>query len=196
MDLKGKKISVLGMGISGIYSSVLLVKAGADVLLSDTKKKEELGKLPAGLPAGIRTEFGGHSRQVLDSDAVVISPGIPSGIPILKEVAAKGIPVIGEIELAFLFISSPIIAITGSNGKTTTTVLTGEMLKAGGKKVIVGGNIGEPLTKFAGPVYTGAQPEAVVAEISSFQLETIKDFRPKIAALLNINANHLDNARW
>jgi len=192
MDLRNKKVSVLGMGASGIYSSALLVRLGARVLLSDIKKKEEFGGGLEEIPEGVETEFGGHTERVLDSDLIVVSPGIPLDVPILRKAEEKKILTIGEIELAFHYISAPIVAVTGTNGKTTTTTLIGEILKAGGKRVGVGGNIGEPLCKFALPLSGAQVPEVIVAEISSFQLETIMDFRPKVAIVLNITANHLD----
>lgn len=192
MDLKNKRVTVLGAGISGAYSVRLLFNCGAKVFLSENRKKEATKEYPGIMPEQIEKEYGGHSKRVLESDLIVISPGIPLDIPILKEAKTKGISVIGEIELAFPFIKAPIVAITGANGKTTTTTLTGKIFSDSGKKTIVGGNIGMPLCSFINEDLSWDKAEIVVSEISSFQLETIVDFRPKISMMLNVSDNHLD----
>ena len=191
IEIRDKKVSVVGAGKSGIYSSKLLLALGVDVFLSDSGKKENIKGLEE-LPAEVKTEFGGHSEKVLDADLIVLSPGVPAGIPILKKAFSKKIPVISEIELAYPYLKSPIISITGTNGKTTTTTLIGEIMKASGKKTAVGGNIGEPLVKFARPLLKTEGYDVIVSEISSFQLETIIDFKPHVAVMLNITPDHLD----
>jgi len=192
MELKNKKVAVLGAGISGAYSVRLLFNCGAKVFLSESRKKEVTKEYSGIMPDQIEKEYGGHSKRVLESDLIVISPGIPLDIPILKEAKAKGISIIGEIELAFPFIKAPIVAITGANGKTTTTTLMGKIFSDSGKKTIVGGNIGMPLCSFINEDTTWDKAEIVVSEISSFQLETIIDFKPKVSMTLNVSDNHLD----
>ena len=189
---KDKKVVVLGMGESGIYASRLLHNLGARVLLSDSKKKEEIKERQGIVPAGVEMEFGGHSDRVTESDIIVVSPGVPLDIPVLEKARAKAIPIIGELELAFYYIPIPIIAITGTNGKTTTATLIGKILNADDRKVIVGGNIGEPLSSFINEDGIWSRAEMVVNEVSSFQLETINKFRPKVATVLNITEDHLD----
>ncbi len=194
---QNKKIAVLGMGVSGVYAARLLSNLDAVVLLSDSKKKEELSNIGVGdylgmVPGGVEMEFGGHSDRVAESDIIVVSPGVPLDIPILKKAKDSGVPIIGELELAFYYIPVPIIAITGTNGKTTTTALIGKIFEADGWKVAVGGNIGQPLCSFINPDGSWTNTELVVSEVSSFQLETISKFKPKVATVLNITEDHLD----
>ena len=151
----------------------------------------------SGLP--IRFELGRYeSGSFLSADLIVISPGVPIHLPLIQAAEAQGIPVIGEIELAAGFISAPILAITGTNGKSTTSMLIGEILKRAGKKVFVGGNLGRPLSDAAESRWPGredhpAEPwDFVVAEVSSFQLERVKTFHPRIGAYLNLTPDHLD----
>ena len=191
MELKSKNILVVGLARTGAATVQFLVRRGAKVKASDAKTAAELAPFLEplrGLP--VEFELGGHTESFFsDSDLIVISPGVPLDLPPVVKARAKGIPVIGEVELAFRFLRRPLIAITGTNGKTTTTTLVGEMLKGSGKKVFVGGNIGNPLIAYV----EGPQDEDwVVAEISSFQLEAVGDFRPKISALLNLTEDHLD----
>jgi len=191
MQTRGKRFSVLGAGKSGLASVRLLLKHRAKVFVSDSMKaskatdaKKELDEL------GVPYEFGTNSHQVLEADTIVISPGVPLGIPILDLARQKNIPIIGEVELASGFAEAPIAALTGTNGKTTTTTLTGEIFKDAGWNTVVAGNIG---TAFADVVEDTVGEKAVnVLEVSSFQLDTIKDFRPKVSALLNITPDHLD----
>lgn len=191
MQTRGKRFTVLGAGKSGLASVRLLLKHRGKVFLSDSLKaskatdvKKELDEL------GVAYEFGTNSHKVLESDCIVISPGVPVTIPILNLARSKNIPIIGEIELASGFAEAPIIAITGTNGKTTTTTLTGEIFKDAGWNTVIAGNIG---TAFADVVENTVGEKAVnVLEVSSFQLDTIKDFRPKVSALLNITPDHLD----
>src|SRR5580693_6321344 len=191
MELKDKRVLVVGLGKSGVASALFLKAHGARVTVSDTKSGDELrNEIPVLLDHGITVETGGHGdRTFRGQDLIVVSPGIPIDAPPLVQARALGEAVIGEIELAAQFLPGPVIAITGSNGKTTTTTLTGEILTAGGIPVLVGGNIGTPAISLA----DRAKPEtAIVLEVSSFQLETIQTFRPKVAVVLNVTPDHLD----
>ncbi len=191
MDVKGKRVLVVGLGKSGVASSLFLQSRGAKVTVSDAKSQEQLRhEIPALLDKGIVVETGKHGERTFrDQDLIVVSPGVPSDVPPLFNARREGTPVIGEIELAARYLEGQIVAITGSNGKTTTTTLTGEVIAAGGRKVLVGGNIGTPAITFVDQ----SSPETwVVLEISSFQLETIETFRPHISAILNVTPDHLD----
>lgn len=194
LELNGKRVLVLGLGRSGLASALFLKSHGAHVTVSDTKSEDQLrDQIPALLDEGVAVETGGHSARTLQNqDMVVVSPGVPIDAPAILQAKNLGRPVIGEIELAFQFLAGPIVAITGSNGKTTTTTLVGEILKAGGLKTLVGGNIGTAAISLAAQ----ATPEtAIVLEVSSFQLETICAFRPKVAVVLNVTPDHLDRHR-
>ncbi|MEJ2637045.1 MAG: Mur ligase family protein, partial [Calditrichia bacterium] len=189
-QLKGIRVAVLGAARSGIAVASLLARAGAQVLLSDIKSVDELSLPMEKLaPLGIRVETGAHTDAVLQSDLICISPGMPLTIPVLQKAAKKQIPIVGEIEAASWFCRSPIIAITGSNGKTTTTTLSGEILRQWSPGTIVAGNIGQPFAEMV----SGSTPNGpVLLEISSFQLETIESFHPRISVIMNLTANHLD----
>ena len=191
MDLAGKKIVVVGLARTGLETARFLVAKGAMVTVTDRLSENRLG--PAVKEAremGCALELGEHKEQTFTSaDFVVVSPGVPHDIPPLKAAAGAGVKVMGEMELAFGFLTAPVLAITGTNGKTTTTAFLGHVLKAAGMKVFVGGNIGTPLIK---SLMANRAFEAVVAEVSSFQLDTIHEFRPKVALLLNITEDHLD----
>src|SRR5271157_2384650 len=194
MELKDKRVLVVGLGKSGVASALFLKKHGARVTVSDTKSGDELrNEIPMLLDHGITVETGGHGERTFrGQDLIVISPGVPVDAPPLVQARAVGGSVIGEIELAAQFLPGPIVAITGSNGKTTTTTLTGEIMTAGGFPALVGGNIGTPAISLA----ERAQPETVIVlEVSSFQLETIQTFRPKVAVVLNVTPDHLDRHR-
>ncbi len=191
MELKNKRALVVGLGRSGVASAFFLQDRGAKVTVSDSKSEAQLqNEIAALLDRGISIETGQHGERTFrDQDLIVVSPGVPSDQPQLQHARTLGIPVIGEVELAFRFLQGRVIAITGSNGKTTTTTLVGEILLKSGRKTLVGGNIGTPVISLV-PQST---PESlVVLEISSFQLETIQQFRPWIAAILNITPDHLD----
>ena len=191
MELKNKRVLVVGLGRSGAASAIFLQEHGAKVIVSDSKSEAQLqGDVPALLDRGISIETGQHGQRTFrDQDLIVVSPGVPSDQPQLQHARTMGIPVIGEVELAFRFLQGKVLAITGSNGKTTTTSLVGEILAKSGKKTLVGGNIGTPVISLAGK----STPDSlVVLEISSFQLESIEQFRPWIAAILNITPDHLD----
>lgn len=191
MDVQGKRVLVVGLGKSGVASSLFLQSRGARVTVSDEKSQEQLRtEIPSLLDKGIVVETGKHGERTFrEQDLIVVSPGVPNDVPPLMNARKLGIPVIGEIELAARFLQGQVIAITGSNGKTTTTTLTGEVIAAGGFQSLVGGNIGTPAITF---VDQSSPSTWVVLEISSFQLETIETFRPHIAAILNITPDHLD----
>ncbi len=194
MELNGKHVLVVGLGKSGVASALFLKAHGARVTVSDTKSGDELrNEIPVLLDHGITVETGGHGERTFrGQDLIVVSPGVPVDAPPLVQARGLGASVIGEIELAAQFLPGPIVAITGSNGKTTTTTLVGEILTAGGLATLVGGNIGTPAISLA----ERAAPETVtVLEISSFQLETVRTFRPKVAVVLNVTPDHLDRHR-
>jgi UDP-N-acetylmuramoylalanine--D-glutamate ligase len=194
MELNGKRVLVVGLGKSGVASALFLKNQGARVTVSDTKSGDELhNEIPILLDHGITVETGGHGERTFrGQDLIVVSPGVPVDAPPLVQARALGESVIGEIELAAQFLPGPIVAITGSNGKTTTTTLTGEIMTAAGFPVLVGGNIGTPAISLT----DRAKPEtAIVLEVSSFQLETIHTFRPKVAVVLNVTPDHLDRHR-
>jgi UDP-N-acetylmuramoylalanine--D-glutamate ligase len=194
MDVHGKRVLVVGLGKSGVASALFLKQRGARVTVSDTKTEDELrGEIPALLDHGIAVETGGHGERTFrGQDLIVVSPGVPVDAPPLVQARALGETVIGEIELAAQFLPKHIIAITGSNGKTTTTTLAGEIVAAGGHPALVGGNIGTPAISLV----ERAKPDSVVVlEVSSFQLETIQSFHPRIAVVLNVTPDHLDRHR-
>jgi UDP-N-acetylmuramoylalanine--D-glutamate ligase len=191
MDLNNKRVLVVGLGKSGVASALFLKSRGARVTVSDSKPEAELrNEILLLLEQGITVETGGHGdRTFRGQDLIVVSPGVPIDAPQLAQARNLGESVIGEIELAAQFLSGPIVAITGANGKTTTTSLAGEIIAAGKFPTLVGGNIGTPaisLVDQAGP------KTWIVLEVSSFQLETIVEFRPRIAVILNITPDHLD----
>jgi UDP-N-acetylmuramoylalanine--D-glutamate ligase len=191
MELKNKRVLVVGLGKSGISAAHFLRSLGARVTVSDSRDAVALAaEIPALLEAGIMVETGGHGLLTFRrSDLIVVSPGVPMDTPELKQVIAFGLPVIGELELAARFLKGKVIAITGSNGKTTTTTLVGEILKAAGKDTLVGGNIGLPVIELVG---VSSEESINVLEVSSFQLETVEEFHPWISVVLNITPDHLD----
>jgi len=187
-DVRGKRVTVAGAARSGIAAAELLAARGAQVTLSDTKA--ELADAERLRQRGVSIELGGHAMETFTgADLVVLSPGVALDQPTVKAARDRGVPVIGEIELAFRWLQGRVIAITGTKGKSTTTALTGRMLEAAGFKVTVGGNIGAPLSAQV-PVST---PDTLhVVEASSFQLEQIDTFHPWIAVMLNFSPDHLD----
>jgi len=193
LNLKGKKVSVLGFGRSGLASSKRLASLGADILVSEERPKENFdqGLISEIEGLGVKTEFNGHTDKVLDKTSlIVLSPGVHLDIPILEKAKLKGIKVISEIELAFLLLTKPIIAVTGTNGKTTTATLINEILNASGKRSVAAGNIGFPLS-----FVNDRDLDFIVAEISSYQLEAIEKFKPRISLILNITEDHLERHR-
>ena len=191
MELKGKRVLVVGLGKSGISAALYLRKLGARVTVSDSRTGEALAKeIPALLDAGVMVETGGHGVLTFRrQDLIVISPGVPLSTPEIQQVLAFGVPLIGELELASQDLKGRVIAITGSNGKTTTTSLVGHILQQAGVATKVGGNIGLPVVELVGE---STDATWSVLEVSSFQLETIDTFHPHIAAVLNITPDHLD----
>ncbi len=191
MELSGKKVLVVGLGKSGKEAALLLKKLGAVPKVTDNSKSEEIEQYASELSGqGIACELGTHSASFMEgAELVVVSPGVPDESQAIKWANEKGIPIISEIELAYNFCKAPIVAISGTNGKSTVTTLTGELIKNAGKKVFVGGNLGTPFS--SGVLGLDAESIAVL-EISSFQLERIKSFKPKVAVLLNVTQDHLD----
>jgi UDP-N-acetylmuramoylalanine--D-glutamate ligase len=191
MKLAEKKIVVVGLGITGVAVAQFLKKKGASVIVTDLAAESHLGPQAQKMrEMGIPMELGRHSPAIFENaELIVLSPGVSHVIEPVLQAQKTGIPVMGEIELASRFIREPIVAVTGTNGKTTTTELLGSMLEVSGFTVFVGGNIGRPLI---GYVDRQQQADVIVAEISSFQLDTIAEFRPKIGVLLNITVDHLD----
>jgi UDP-N-acetylmuramoylalanine--D-glutamate ligase len=191
MDLKNKRVLVVGLGKSGLSAAMFLRGRGARVTVSDTRSAVALAKeIPALLEAGIMVESGGHGLLTFRrQDLIVVSPGVPMDTPEVKQVVAFGLPVIGELELASRYLQGRVVAITGSNGKTTTTTLVGKIFADAGVPTLVGGNIGLPVIDLV----PKSGPETVsVLEVSSFQLETVEEFHPWIAVVLNITPDHLD----
>lgn len=192
MELQNKKVTVAGAGISGIAAADLLTEAGASVTLYDGNGELQEEEVRARLCREFcgNFVFGEFSESLKrQTELLVISPGIPVDSPFVEELRAAGVPVIGEIELAYLFSKGKIIAITGTNGKTTTTALTGEIMRTYYENVLVVGNIGTPYTSL---VRTTQETAVTVAEISSFQLETADTFHPDVSMILNITPDHLN----
>ncbi len=201
--LRGKAVTVVGGARSGLSVARLLVDKGARVFLTERGAATD-GLAEALDAAGVAYEFGGHSARALDADLAVVSPGVPSTAPLVVQLARQGVPVYSEIEVASWFCRAPIVAITGTNGKTTTTSLAGYLFRrasesaaqtageAGGYRpgrVVVAGNIGYPFSDY---VETLTADDLVVLEVSSFQLDHVSRFRPRVAVLLNITPDHLD----
>ena len=191
MEVTGKTISIIGAAKSGLSAARSLIKSGAKVFVSDIQPED---KLIASLERGellnkVEYEAGGHSEKVLHADFIVLSPGVRTDIPVLVEAAARNIPVYSEIEIAYRLSRGKRLVITGSNGKTTTTTLLALFCQKQFKEVFLGGNIGIPMMEFA--AQTGDNSLQVL-EVSSFQLETISDFKPDIAVITNFFENHLD----
>ena len=190
MDFTGKKIVIIGMGKTGIATARYLGNQGAKVTVTDEKQFDQWDGEFKQIAGEKWLEVGDYNVRVLEgADMVVPSPGVPPNSDLLVEAQKKNIPVVSEIELASWFLKVPVIAVTGTNGKTTTTTLLGEILRRSGKKVFVGGNIGTPLIEYA---ETSQKDDFIVAEISSFQLQWIEKFRPFIAILLNITCDHIN----
>lgn len=191
MELNGRNVLVVGLARSGVAVARFLTERGARVTVTDQASEHILQSfLEDARRLGVRLELGGHREETFAAaELIVISPGVPHTIGPLVRARQRGAAVMGEVELAARFIYAPIVAVSGTNGKTTTTELLGRMLASSGRRVFVGGNIGNPLIEIAG---RDAELDAVVAEISSFQLDTIARFRPHVAVLLNISPDHLD----
>lgn len=191
MEVKNKRVLVVGIGKSGISAAMFLRGLGARVTVSDTRSAVALAEqIPALLDAGIMVESGGHGLLTFRrQDLIVISPGVPLDTPEVKQVIGYGLPVIGELELATRYLKGSVVAVTGSNGKTTTTSLIGKIFADSSKPTQVGGNIGLPVIEL---IAESTDETVNVLEVSSFQLETTEQFHPRIAIILNITPDHLD----
>lgn len=191
MDLKEKKVAVIGVGQTGLATARFLAHRGARIAVTDAKPMSACGEASAILRE-LQAELtvAPYTPEVLTgADLVVPSPGIYPNNPILTEALRRGIPVLSELELAWRFLETPLVAITGTNGKTTVTSLIGEILRGAGKKTFVGGNIGDPLIGYVdGPQHA----DWAVVEVSSFQLQWVETFRPRVALFLNITSDHID----
>jgi UDP-N-acetylmuramoylalanine--D-glutamate ligase len=188
--IQGRKVTVLGAARSGLAVAELLARNGAAVFLSEKADVQQKQDAAARLArASIPCEFGGHTPRALEADCIVVSPGLAPSTPVLVEAARLGIPVIAELEAASWFCRAPIVAVTGSNGKSTVTTWIGEMFRASGRPTVVAGNIGQAFSEQAEEI----GPDGVaVLEVSSFQLETVHAFRPKVAVFLNLTQDHID----
>ncbi len=191
MDLKGRKVLVVGLGKTGVALARFLSDMGARVSVTDKRPAHELGTGLKEIEGCVEAvELGCHRVETfLRSDLIVLSPGVPSDIGPIMEAERRGVEVMGELDLVSPFLRAPVIAVTGTNGKTTTTTLLGEVFSRAGKEVWVGGNIGRPLVDL---LLEGSVPDYVICEVSSFQLERVRAFRPFIGIVLNISENHLD----
>ncbi len=191
MDVKGKRALVVGLARTGVAAAEFLARRGARVTVSEQKPGEQVAEYSERLrPLGVELETGGHREATfLRADFIVPSPGVPLNLPPLEAARRKGIEILSELELAWRFLRGSVVAITGSNGKTTTTALLGKIFSDSGRPTLVGGNIGTPAITL---VEAASEAATVVLEVSSFQLEAISSFRPRVAALLNITPDHLD----
>jgi UDP-N-acetylmuramoylalanine--D-glutamate ligase len=189
-DVKNQRVVVIGLGTSGIAACRLLVARGAKVVGTDAKPRASASSAVLALEAdGVSLALGEHDKAIFDDvDLVVVSPGVPA-FSALTAAEERGVRIWGEVELAVQALAkpAPVIAIGGTNGKSTTTSLIGELLEASGKKVFVGGNLGEPLASHVDEAF-----DVVVLEVSSFQMERVESFRPKVSLLLNVSPDHLD----
>jgi UDP-N-acetylmuramoylalanine--D-glutamate ligase len=191
VELANKRVLVVGLGRSGIAAAKLCAARGAQVTVTDKRDAGAFGGALDELPADVGRELGGHRLATFTgAELIVLSPGVPE-IPELAAARAAGVTVTGEMELASRFVSSTLIAITGTNGKSTTTTLVGDIMRATGRPTFVGGNLGDPLADAVGTPAAEAGGVCVI-EASSFQLETVDTFHPTVAVLLNVTADHLD----
>jgi len=187
-DYSGQRVVVIGAGLSGQALVRYLLARGATVALSDLRRREQIAGLDSLADLPVRFDLDGHDLRLFEqADLIAVSPGVPLDCEPLRVAAACNIPLRGEIEIAAAEIEAPIIGITGTNGKSTTTSLIGEIMRACGKKVFVGGNIGTPLVEACGKEY-----DILAVELSSFQLETVRKFHPRFGLLLNLSSDHLD----
>ncbi|MCX6833802.1 MAG: Mur ligase family protein, partial [candidate division Zixibacteria bacterium] len=188
--IRGRRVGIVGMARSGVAVARLVLERKGQPFVSDSAPADKVSNQCAGLTnLGIPFETGGHTDKLLACDYLVVSPGVKLNIGILAQARDKGLPIFSELEVASWVCPGPIIAITGANGKTTTTTLLGEIMTAAGFDTHVCGNIGRPLADVVGLMK--AESVAVV-EVSSFQLETVSEFRPHVAAILNLTPDHID----
>jgi UDP-N-acetylmuramoylalanine--D-glutamate ligase len=186
MDLKGKRVMVIGLGVSGIAAARFLAARGATLVMADNRPDIARDPLP---PGDLR--LGPEDRAwIRGIDLVIVSPGVPPTSALLQAARDARIPLIGELELGYRFLRAPVVAVTGTNGKSTVTVLLGEIFKAAGMRTFAGGNLGTPLVEAA-----KLDLDLAVVEVSSYQLETIEQFKPKVAVHLNLTEDHLDRYR-
>lgn len=188
-DYRGKKVIVVGAGRTGLALCAYFARRGAATTLSDRRRGEEIEGLDFLAELPVALDLGGHNEALFRSaDLVVVSPGVSLSVPAVAAARSLGVPVLGEIEIAFSEFDAPLAAITGTNGKSTTTTVMGEIFRAWGKRTFVGGNLGTPLIE----AVDEGNWDWGVAELSSFQLEAIASFRPRYALLLNLTEDHLD----
>ncbi len=191
MNLRDKRVLVVGLGRSGVGAARLCASQGAQVIATDSRSAHQLAGALEQLKGRAELELGGHREaSFTTADLIVVSPGVPD-LPQLQAARRCGVPVIGELELSVRFTEAPVVAITGTNGKSTTTSMLGAMIQATGRPTFVGGNLGAPLVEALGSDATGPDG-ALVLELSSFQLETVQRFRAHVALLLNLSEDHLD----
>ncbi len=186
--IENARVTVVGGARSGLAAARLLARRGARVFLTE-RGEAEAGLLAALDAAGVEHEFGGHTARALDADFLVVSPGVPSTVKPVEQALRMKLPVYSEVEVASWFCRGPIVAITGSNGKTTTTSLTAHLIREGGRPLVVAGNIGYPFADYVDEV---DESTAVVLEVSSFQLDHVSTFQPRVSVLLNVTPDHLD----
>lgn len=187
-DYRNQQIVIVGAGQSGQALARFFLARGARPVLSDLRKAEQLPELQVLAAAGVQLDLDGHTAALFTAaDLIVVSPGVPLEVPAIAGAVEAGIPVLGEVEIAWRELEAPLIGITGTNGKSTVTTLIGVMLRAWGRRTFVGGNLGTPLIEAVGSHW-----DWLVAELSSFQLEAIDRFRPRYGMLLNISPDHLD----
>jgi len=194
MQVEGKKVLVVGFARSGLSAANFLLRRGAQVTITDLKTAEELEDSIAQLAKPAQFSWGTHHREdFLQSDFIILSPGVPSDLPELLEASDQSIPIYSEVELAYRFLEGRLIGVTGSNGKTTTTTLIGKLFETAGLDFVVAGNIGSPLIQSLEiPTGSASTSTTYVVELSSFQLENIEQFRCDIALMLNISPDHQD----
>lgn len=190
MNIKGKKVTIVGAKRSGVGAAKLIARLGGKPFVTDSASPKGINDYLEMLQSNkIKFETGGHSEKAFDCDLMVVSPGVPSDAEVIKQAESKKIKIIGELELASAVCKGNIIAITGTNGKTTTTSLCGHLFNVCGKKIYVAGNIGFAFSEIA---YDVKEDEFVALEVSSFQLDLTENFKPKVAMILNITPDHLN----